>query len=74
MFRGFILGIIFTVLAAAAVEEAERFRRDNPDGLIFRRLIVHAPNGEPNWERVSREKREREGEIWNTVTTSPALY
>ena len=41
------------------LEEAERFRRDNPKGLLFRRLIVRPPKGEPNWEHVSREKRER---------------
>jgi hypothetical protein len=44
---------------AKRLEEAERFRRDNPDGLIFRRLIVHPPKGQPNWERVPREERER---------------
>jgi hypothetical protein len=44
---------------AKRLEEAERFRRDNPNGLIFRHLIVHPPNGELNWENVSREERER---------------
>ena len=44
---------------AKRLEEAERFRRDNPDGLIFRRLIVHPPKGQPNWEHVPREERER---------------
>ena len=44
---------------AKRLEEAERFRRDNPNGLLFCRLIVRPPNGEPNWEHVSREKRER---------------
>jgi hypothetical protein len=41
------------------LEDAERFRRDNPNGLIIRHLIVHPPNGELNWENVSREERER---------------
>ena len=44
---------------AKRLEEAERFRRHNPDGLIFCRLIVHSPTGKPNWEGVSREERER---------------
>jgi hypothetical protein len=44
---------------AKRLEEAEAFRRDHPNGLIIRRLIVHPPNGEPNWERVSTKERER---------------
>ena len=44
---------------AKRLEEAERFRRDNPNGLIFRRVIVPPPTGKPNWEGVSREERER---------------
>jgi hypothetical protein len=44
---------------AQRLEDAERFRRDNPIGLIIRHLIVHPPNGELNWENVSREERER---------------
>jgi hypothetical protein len=44
---------------AKRLEEAERFRRDNPNGLIIRHLIVHPQNGELNWENVSREERER---------------
>ena len=44
---------------ARRLEEAERFRRDNPNGLIIRHRIVHPPNGELNWENVSREERER---------------
>ena len=44
---------------AKRLEEAERFRRDNPSGLLFRRLIVHPPKGEPNWGHVSTEERER---------------
>ena len=40
---------------AIRLEEAEKFRRDNPKGLIIRRLIVHPPTGKPNWEGVSRE-------------------
>ena len=41
------------------MEEAERFRRDNPNGLMIHHVIVHPPNGESDWERVSREERER---------------
>ena len=44
---------------AQRMEDAKRFRRDNPNGLIIRRFIVHPPMGEPNWENVSREERER---------------
>ena len=44
---------------AKRLEEAEKFRRDNPNGLIIRRLIVHPPKGEPTWEHVPREERER---------------
>ena len=44
---------------ARRLEEAERFRRDNPNGLIFRRVIVPPPTGKPNWEGVPREERER---------------
>ena len=44
---------------AKRLEEAEKFRRDNPNGLIIRRLIVHPPKGQPNWEHVSTEERER---------------
>jgi hypothetical protein len=44
---------------AQRLEDAERFRRDNPNGLIIRHLIVHPPNGKPNWEGVSRGERER---------------
>jgi len=44
---------------ARRLEEAERFRRDNPNGLIFRRVIVSSPNGKPNWGHVSTEERER---------------
>ena len=33
------------------LEAAVQFKRDNPNGLIIRNLIVHPPNGEPNWER-----------------------
>ena len=44
---------------AKRLEEAEAFKRDNPNGLIFRRVIVSPPTGKPNWEGVSREERER---------------
>jgi hypothetical protein len=44
---------------AKRLEEAEKFRRDHPNGLIFRRLAVHPPKGQPNWEHVSTEERER---------------
>jgi hypothetical protein len=44
---------------AKRLEEAERFRRDNPNGLLLRCLIVHPPKGKPNWEGVTREERER---------------
>jgi hypothetical protein len=44
---------------AKRLEEAEGFRRDYPNGLIIRHLIVHPPKGKPNWENVSREERER---------------
>jgi hypothetical protein len=33
------------------LQEAAQFKRDNPNGQIFHRIIVHPPNGEPNWER-----------------------
>ena len=41
------------------LQEAEQFRRDNPNGLLFRCFIVHPPKGEPTWEHVPREERER---------------
>jgi hypothetical protein len=44
---------------AQRLEDAERFMRDNPNGLIIRHLIVHPPKGKPNWEGVTREERER---------------
>jgi len=44
---------------AQRLDDAERFRRDNPNGLIIRHRVVHPPNGELNWENVSREERER---------------
>jgi hypothetical protein len=44
---------------AIRLEEAEAFKRDNPNGLLIHRIIVRPPNGEPNWEHVTREKRER---------------
>ena len=37
---------------AQRLEEAERFRRDNPSGLIIHHLIVHPSNGELNWEKA----------------------
>jgi hypothetical protein len=33
------------------LQEAAQFRRDNPNGLILHSIVVHPPNGEPNWER-----------------------
>jgi hypothetical protein len=44
---------------AKRLEEAGRFRRDNPNGLMIHHVIVHPPNGESDWEHVSREERER---------------
>jgi hypothetical protein len=44
---------------AQRLEDAERFRRDNPNGLLIHRRIIRPPNGELNWENVSREERER---------------
>ena len=41
------------------LEKARQFKRDNPNGLIIHRVIVRPPNGESNWEHISREKRER---------------
>jgi hypothetical protein len=41
------------------LEDAERFRRDNPSGLIIHRLIVRPPRGKSNWKHVSRKERER---------------
>jgi hypothetical protein len=41
------------------LEAAVQFKRDNPNGLIIRNLIVHPPKGQPNWEHVPREERER---------------
>jgi hypothetical protein len=44
---------------AQRLEDAERFMRDNPNGLIIRHLIVRPPKGKPNWEGVTREERKR---------------
>jgi hypothetical protein len=44
---------------AQRLEDAERFRRDNSNGLIIHRLIVRPPRGESNWANVSRKERER---------------
>ena len=44
---------------AKRLAEAKKFRRDNPNGLIIRHLIVRPPNGKSNWEGVTREERER---------------
>jgi hypothetical protein len=41
------------------LEEARQSKRDNPNGLIIRHVIVSPPTGKPNWEGVSREERER---------------
>jgi hypothetical protein len=46
---------------AQRLEDAERFRRDNPNGLIIHRLIVRPPRGKSNWANVSREERELYG-------------
>ena len=44
---------------AQRLEGAERFRRDNPNGLLIHRRIIHPPKGKLNWENVSTEERER---------------
>jgi hypothetical protein len=44
---------------AQRLEDAKRFRRDNPNGLIIRHRIVHPPNGKLNWENVSTAERKR---------------
>jgi hypothetical protein len=31
-------------------QEAAEFKRDNPNGRIIHQIILHPPNGEPNWE------------------------
>jgi hypothetical protein len=36
---------------AKRLEEAKKFRRDNPNGIIIRHIIVSPPRGKPNWER-----------------------
>ena len=36
------------------LQEAAQFKRDNPNGQIIHQIIVHPPNGEPNWERYIR--------------------
>lgn len=33
------------------LQEAAQFGRDNPNGRIIHQIIVHPPDGEPNWER-----------------------
>jgi hypothetical protein len=50
---------------AQRLENAKKFRRDNPNGLIIRRFIVRPPMGEPNWENVSREEGERYGRFFH---------
>jgi hypothetical protein len=40
-------------------EKAPHAKSKITNGLIFRHLIVHPPNGKPNWEGVSRGERER---------------
>ena len=32
------------------LQDAAQFKRDNPNGQIVHYIIVHPPNGEPNWE------------------------
>jgi hypothetical protein len=44
---------------AQRLEDAERFRRDNPNGLLIHRRIIHPPNGKPNWKNVSTKERKR---------------
>jgi hypothetical protein len=44
---------------AQRLEDAERFRRDNPNGLLIHRRIIHPPNGKLNWKNVSTKERER---------------
>jgi hypothetical protein len=34
------------------LQEAAQFKRDNPNGRILHQIVVHPPNGEPNWERL----------------------
>ena len=36
---------------AKRLEEAAQFIRANPNGRIIHHIIMHPPNGEPNWER-----------------------
>jgi hypothetical protein len=36
------------------LQEAAPFKRDNPNGQIIHQIIVHPPNGEPNWDRFIR--------------------
>ena len=33
------------------LQEASQFKRDNPNGQILHNIVVHPPNGGPNWER-----------------------
>jgi hypothetical protein len=33
------------------LQEAAKFKRDNPNGQILHQIIMHPPNGELNWER-----------------------
>jgi hypothetical protein len=42
------------------LEEARQFRRDNPNGLIIRDVIVSPPTGKPNWEGVKLSTRTQE--------------
>jgi hypothetical protein len=44
---------------AQRLEDAKRFRRDNPNGLIIHRRIIHPPNGKLNWKNVSTKERKR---------------
>ena len=39
---------------AKRLEEAEKFRRDNPNGLIIQHTIVSPPNREPTRPRFER--------------------
>jgi hypothetical protein len=44
---------------AGRLEQAEKFRRENPNGLIIQHTIVYPPNRDPNWERYQTERPQR---------------
>jgi hypothetical protein len=41
---------------AQRLKDAERFRQDNPSGLIIHRIVVWPPKREPNWENIGRRR------------------